>query len=144
MELDSGVTSPRMSATPDSLGSASDVRSRGVRTPRAVRPGQSEPIGERCMSVRASRCPAGAAAEAEAAVRDGLLRFPPPGESVLKRRGLPARFRTDTRGAGARLPLRALIQRRFSAALEAVPDFDLVAGVAKAGMPWAAWIAMQR
>jgi orotate phosphoribosyltransferase len=83
-----------------------------------------------------------ASPDGEAAIRHGLLLFPKPGEKFLNRRGQPTSFHTDARCAGSRLALRSLILRRFRKALKGTA-FDVIAGVAKAGMPWAAWLSMQ-
>lgn len=76
-----------------------------------------------------------------AAVQAGLLVFPPNGGTFPGRGVEPLRFLVDSRGAGANLPLRAMIVEGLCAAAAKSPAFDVVGGVAKAGTIWAAWLA---
>jgi orotate phosphoribosyltransferase len=80
---------------------------------------------------------------ARTAVRLGLLRFAPPGQSFPGRRGADGiSVLADVRGALANTPLRALILDEMAAILLA--DFaavEALAGVAKAGIAWAAMLA---
>jgi orotate phosphoribosyltransferase len=80
---------------------------------------------------------------AYAAVRLGILRFAPPGTEFPGRKGAAGvAVLADIRGALSNRPLRDLIVRELSAIL--AKDFastEVVAGVAKAGIPWASILA---
>lgn len=75
------------------------------------------------------------------AINLGLLKFPPPGEFFPGRGGASKHFVIDTRGAGTILPLRRLIVDEMQAIFRALPPFDVLAGIAKSGTVWAAWVA---
>ncbi|MFA6116363.1 MAG: phosphoribosyltransferase family protein [Sphingomonas sp.] len=74
-------------------------------------------------------------------VQRGLLRFPPSGTSFPGREGRPKRYVIDTRGAGADPELRGLIVDRLAEIATMGEAFDVIAGVAKSGTCWAAWLA---
>lgn len=71
----------------------------------------------------------------------GLIRFAPPGRPFPGRGGNPKPYVVDTRGAGSNVGLRDLIVDQMRAARAAFPDHDVVAGIAKSGTIWAAWLA---
>jgi orotate phosphoribosyltransferase len=79
--------------------------------------------------------------DAQLAVHYGLLRFAPPDKPFPGRNGVAKPFVVDTRGAGVHLPLRTLVVERLNAQAMASPAFDVVAGLAKSGTVWAAWLA---
>ncbi|MFN3325582.1 MAG: hypothetical protein ACK5AZ_18965 [Bryobacteraceae bacterium] len=76
-----------------------------------------------------------------AAVRSGLLVFPPAGGAFPGRRGDALPFLIDSRGAGANLRLRRTIVRGLGALASAAPEFNVIGGISKAGTIWAAWLA---
>lgn len=82
-------------------------------------------------------------ASANAAVLLGLLRFAPAGDVFPGRRGAPGvPVLADVRGSLSNMPLRNLIVDELAAILAtAFPSAEVVAGVAKAGICWAAMLA---
>ena len=80
---------------------------------------------------------------AHAAIEAGLLVFPPIGQTFPGRGSAPLAFVVDSRGAGTNLTLRRLIVTGLAAAAHDAPTFDVIAGVAKAGTSWAAWLAWE-
>ncbi len=82
-------------------------------------------------------------ASARAAVLLNLLRFAPPGRDFPGRNGAPGiPVLADIRGALSNMPLRNLIVHELGAIL--AKDFaeaEVVSGVAKAGICWAAMLA---
>lgn len=82
-------------------------------------------------------------ASANAAVLLGLLKFAPAGQVFPGRRGASGvPVLADVRGALSNVPLRNLIVDELAAVLAtAFPGAEMVAGVAKAGICWAAMLA---
>ena len=74
-------------------------------------------------------------------VRAGLLRFPPPGNVFPGRSGPDKTYVFDARGAGANPKLRGLLVHALRIAVGLCPPFEVVAGIAKSGTVWAAWLA---
>ena len=76
-----------------------------------------------------------------AAIQLGLLRFPDEGQVIRGRRGNVKPYLLDTRGAVSNLPLRTLIVDQLSKNLGIFPSCEVVAGIAKSGTIWGAWLA---
>lgn len=75
------------------------------------------------------------------AIKAGLLVFAPPGTGFPGRGADSLPFLIDSRGAGTKLELRELVVKGLAAEAAACTPFDVIAGVAKAGTPWGAWLA---
>jgi orotate phosphoribosyltransferase len=80
---------------------------------------------------------------AAAAVRLGLLKFAPPGSDFPGRAGVAGvPVLADIRGALSNVPLRSLIVQELAKILrDRFPRANVLAGVAKAGISWAAMLA---
>ena len=76
-------------------------------------------------------------------VLQGLLRFPLAGKTFPSRSGSVKNYVLDTRGAGANLELRRLIVNALQTRAESCSPFHVIAGVAKSGITWAAWLAWE-
>lgn len=82
-----------------------------------------------------------AALSPKAAVDAGLLVLAPAGTRFPARNNRPLPFVIDSRGAGANLPLRTMIVDGLTSCLPGLPPFDVIAGLSKAGVVWAAWLS---
>ncbi|MCB1088041.1 MAG: hypothetical protein KDM63_13405 [Verrucomicrobiae bacterium] len=79
---------------------------------------------------------------ARAAVRLGLLRFPPNGTGFPGRKGRPPKpYVVDARGAGALPGLRRLIVDALKHRISNFGGIEAVAGLATSGMIWGALVA---
>ena len=74
-------------------------------------------------------------------LKQGLLLFPPVGESFASRGGEKKLFLIDARGAGVKLTLRKAIIEAMCERLSNFNSFDVVGGVAKSGTMWGAWLS---
>ncbi len=84
------------------------------------------------------------ASTAAKAVALGLLRLPPAGQTFPGRRGNPGKhYLVDSRGAGADPRLRALVLAELRENLADLPEPQAIAGLAKSGMVWGAWLALE-
>lgn len=78
------------------------------------------------------------------AVALGLLRLPPAGQTFPGRRGNPGkRYLVDSRGAGADPRLRSLVLAELRENLARLSEPQAIAGLAKSGMVWGAWLALE-
>lgn len=81
---------------------------------------------------------------ARKAVALGLLKFPATGQTFPGRRGGPGKpYLVDSRGAGANPRLRAAVVSALRVRLDELADVQAVAGLARSGMTWAAWLAQE-
>ena len=76
-------------------------------------------------------------------VLQGLLRFPSAGKTFPSRSGSGKNYVLDTRGAGANLELRRLVVNALQTQAESCSPFHVIAGLAKSGTIWAAWLAWE-
>lgn len=83
---------------------------------------------------------------AKLAVTLGILRFAAIGSTFPGRNSAEGtRVIADVRGALSNVPLRELIVDGLSAILNRIhPEADVIAGVSKAGVPWAAMLASRK
>lgn len=76
------------------------------------------------------------------AVRLGILRIAPKSGEFPGRRGGPGKpYLVDSRGAGSSVRLRNVILTALAHRLLPFERIDIIAGLAKSGMTWAAWLA---
>lgn len=77
----------------------------------------------------------------QTAVGLGLVKFSEPVAFLNRNKPGGRSFIVDSRGSGTNPALRALLIEALEGALEALPPFDMLAGVAHSGTPWAATLA---